>query len=187
MVLYQSHIFQGAINNSAFDFIIYSEGGTCKLKNMATDSIVYTSKSASDALNHALGGGNRVCFQKGNYTLTGNVYVTNKINAQIVGNDAQINGGGYKIIIRGDDYTFSKYNSISGFTIIDATLRVENSFMTSISNMVVAYAFGLLGFLISAFFIHAVYFRNFWVLAGIALAIPRMAEIEIESAEKLID
>jgi hypothetical protein len=136
MVLYQSHIFQGAINNSAFDFIIYSEGGTCKLKNMATDSIVYTSKSASDALNQAFAGGNRVCLQKGNYTLTGNVYVTNKINAQIVGSDAQINGGGYKIIIRGDDYTFSKYNSISGFTIIDATVRVENSFMTSISNMV---------------------------------------------------
>lgn len=57
--------------------------------------------------------------------------------------------------------------------------------LTSISNMIVAYAFGLLGFLIAAFFIHAVYFRNFWVLAGIALAIPRMAEIEIEAAEVL--
>jgi O-antigen ligase len=55
--------------------------------------------------------------------------------------------------------------------------------LKSISNMVVAYAFGLLGFLIAALFIHAVYFRNFWVLAGIALAIPRIAEIEIESAE----
>jgi hypothetical protein len=135
MVLYQSHIFQGAINNSAFDFIIYSEGGTCKLKNMATDSIVYTSKSASNALNEALADGNRVCLQKGNYTLTGNVYVTNKVNAEIVGNEAQINGNGNKIVIHGDDYTFSKYNSISGFTIINSTLRVENSFMTSVSDM----------------------------------------------------
>ncbi len=56
--------------------------------------------------------------------------------------------------------------------------------LTSVSNMVAAHAFGLLGFLISAIFIHAVYFRNFWVLAGIALAIPRMAEIELEAAEK---
>jgi O-antigen ligase len=56
--------------------------------------------------------------------------------------------------------------------------------LTSISNMVAAYAFGLLGFLISALFIHAVYFRNFWVLAGIALAIPRMAVVEIEAVKK---
>jgi hypothetical protein len=136
MVLYQSHIFQGAVNNSAFDYIIYSEGGICKLKNMATDSIVYTSKSTSDTLNHALADGNMVCLQKGNYTLTGNVYLTNKINAEIVGNEAQINGNGFKIIIHGDDYRFSKYNSISGFTIINSTLRVENSFMASIYDMV---------------------------------------------------
>jgi len=57
--------------------------------------------------------------------------------------------------------------------------------LTSLSNMIVAFAFGLLGFLISALFIHAVYFRNFWVLAGLALAIPRVAQTEIEAAEKL--
>lgn len=57
--------------------------------------------------------------------------------------------------------------------------------LNSMSNMVIAYAFGLLGFLVAALFIHAAYFRNFWVLVGIALAIPRMAEVEIESAEKL--
>jgi len=58
--------------------------------------------------------------------------------------------------------------------------------LVSVSSMVAAFAFGLLGFLISALFIHAVYFRNFWVLIGIALAAPRMAEIEIGSSEKLI-
>jgi O-antigen ligase len=56
--------------------------------------------------------------------------------------------------------------------------------LTSIANMVAAQAFGLLGFLIAASFIHAVFFRNFWVLAGIALAVPRMAQIEIENAER---
>ena len=56
--------------------------------------------------------------------------------------------------------------------------------LTDASNMIAAHTFALLGFLISALFIHAVYFRNFWVIAGIALASPRMAEIEIENAEK---
>jgi putative inorganic carbon (hco3(-)) transporter len=58
--------------------------------------------------------------------------------------------------------------------------------LTSVSNMVVAYAFGFFGFLLAGMFIHAAYFRSFWVLAGVALSIPRMAAVEIESAEKLI-
>lgn len=57
--------------------------------------------------------------------------------------------------------------------------------LAPVSNMVAALAFALLGFLISALFLHAVYFRNFWILAGIALAVPQMAETEIEAAEKL--
>jgi hypothetical protein len=137
LILGMSHVFDGAVkNNTAFDYIIYQDGGTCKLKNMATDSITYTSKSASDTLNKAFAGGNAVCLQKGNYSLTGNVYINNKMNALLVGYDAWINGDGNKIIIHGDDYTFSKYNSVSGFTFVDATLRVENSFMVSISDMV---------------------------------------------------
>lgn len=55
--------------------------------------------------------------------------------------------------------------------------------LVPVSHMVAALAFGLLGFLISALFLHAVYFRNFWILAGIALAVPRVAQAEIESAE----
>jgi O-antigen ligase len=58
------------------------------------------------------------------------------------------------------------------------SLRQKGLFSTS--HMIVAHAFGLLGFLLAAIFLHAVFFRNFWVLAGIALAVPRMAEIEIE-------
>ncbi|MDD2922474.1 MAG: O-antigen ligase family protein [Anaerolineales bacterium] len=56
--------------------------------------------------------------------------------------------------------------------------------LTSVSNMVAAYAFGFLGYLLAAIFIHSAYPRNFWVLAGIALSIPRMAEIELETAEE---
>jgi hypothetical protein len=134
-ILQQAHVFQGATNDSNFDYIIYQHGDIYKLKNMATDNIVYTSTNASDTINRALIAGNTVCLQKGNYTLNSDVLVTNKINSKIVGNNAQINGNGYKIVIYGDDYTFSKYNSISGFKIINTTVRVENSFATSISDM----------------------------------------------------
>ncbi|MCW4024813.1 MAG: hypothetical protein NWF01_07250 [Candidatus Bathyarchaeota archaeon] len=134
-ILQQAHVFQGATNDSNFDYIIYPNDGTYKLKNMATDNIVYTSTNASDTINRALIAGNTVCLQKGNYTLTSDVLVTNKINSKIVGNNAQINGNGYKIVIHGDDYTFSKYNSISGLKITNTTIRVENSLATSISDM----------------------------------------------------
>ena len=57
--------------------------------------------------------------------------------------------------------------------------------LVSTANMVAAHTFGMLGFLIAASFIHAVFFRNFWVIAGIAFAVPRMAAIEIEDADKI--
>jgi putative inorganic carbon (HCO3(-)) transporter len=57
--------------------------------------------------------------------------------------------------------------------------------LTFVSNIVAAYTFGFMGYLIAAIFIHSAYPRNFWVLAGIALSIPRMAKIEIESFEAL--
>jgi hypothetical protein len=135
LILQQTHVFQGATNDSNFDYIIYQDSQTYKLKNMATDAIVYTSTNASDTINRALMTGNTVYLQTGNYTLTSDVLVTNKMNSKIAGNNAQINGNGYKIIIYGEDYTLSKYNTISGLKIFNATVRVENSFATSISDM----------------------------------------------------
>lgn len=47
------------------------------------------------------------------------------------------------------------------------------------AGMVSSFAFGLVGYLTAAIFIHAAYPRYFWLLAGIALAIPRVAAYEI--------
>ncbi len=55
--------------------------------------------------------------------------------------------------------------------------------LTSLSNMIMAYGLGFSGYLIAALFIHSAYPRNFWVLAGIALCIPRVAEVELEATE----
>ena len=45
-------------------------------------------------------------------------------------------GNGHKIIIYGDDYSTSKNTLISGLTLLNATIRVENSFGTTIQNTV---------------------------------------------------
>jgi hypothetical protein len=64
------------------------------------------------------------------------ILVSNKINIKITSNGATIIGNGHKIIIYGDNFTTSQYATISGFTIINGTVRIENSFGTTISNMI---------------------------------------------------
>ena len=58
------------------------------------------------------------------------------MNAKIISDGATIIGNGHKIIISGDNYTSSQYVTISGLTIINGTVRIENSFGTTISNMI---------------------------------------------------
>ena len=63
--------------------------------------------------------------------------ISNKVNAKIVSdNGATIMGNGHKIIVYGDNYTTSQNAVISGLTLINATVRVENSFGTTIQNTV---------------------------------------------------
>jgi hypothetical protein len=58
------------------------------------------------------------------------------MNAKIVGDEATINGNGHKIILSGTNYTFSDYGTISDLIIINGTVRIENSFGTTISNII---------------------------------------------------
>jgi len=62
------------------------------------------------------------------------VGVLNKLNAKLVSDGATVNGNGKKIIIVGDNYTQSQYGKISGLTLLNATIRVENSFATTITD-----------------------------------------------------
>ncbi len=119
----------------AYDYALSIDGGNYKLKNMLTGYVSEQRESASTALNAAFSAGKSVYLNAGIYTLIDDIYITNKINAKLVGNnDATINGNGHKIIIYGDDYTSSKYALISGLTIINATVHVENSFETTIQD-----------------------------------------------------
>ena len=104
---------------------------------MLTGYVAEQSESASSAVNSALASGKSVYINPGTYVLTDDIVISNKVNAKIVGgNDATIIGNGHKIIVYGDNYTTSQNTQISGLTIINATVRVENSFGTTIQSMI---------------------------------------------------
>ncbi len=127
----RSSMSTNAVN---YDYVLSRDGNNYKLKNMLTGVVAEQSASASSTINSALSAGKSVYLNSGTYTLTSDVLIFNKINAKIVSDDATIIGNGHKIIIRGENYTVSKYAFISGLTLINATVRVENSFGTTIEN-----------------------------------------------------
>lgn len=130
----QSSMSTNAVN---YDYVLSRDGNNYKLKNMLTGYVMEQTASASSMLNSALSSGNSVFLNKGTYVLTSDLVVSNKVNAKIVGNsDATIVGNGHKIIVYGENYTTSKNALISGLTLINATVRVENSFGTTIQNTV---------------------------------------------------
>lgn len=126
---------EDAAHDSAYDYVIFQDGDMYKAKNQASGYIDFTSTDASIVLNQAMAKGNIVYIKPGNYTLNSDVLLYNKKNARLLSDGAVINGNGNKLIIKGDNYTVSQNNFVSRLTIINGTLRVENSFGTTISNM----------------------------------------------------
>jgi hypothetical protein len=135
LILEQNRALQNAAHDSTYDYVIFQDGTAYKAVNQASGSTDYVSDTASQVINQALANGNAVYIKPGNYTLTSDVQVYNKIKAKIVSDGATIIGNGNRIIIKGDNYTFSQNNLVSGLTIINGTLRVENSFGTTVSDM----------------------------------------------------
>ncbi len=119
-----------------YDYVLSHNGVNYQFKNMVAGFIQKGFTSASSAINSALADGKSIYINAGTYELTEDVVISDKIGARIVSDGAVIIGNGKKIIIRGYDFTTSKYNTISGLTLINATIRIENSFGTAISNMI---------------------------------------------------
>jgi hypothetical protein len=126
----------GQTDSSGFDFVISQDGSAFKLRNTLTNQITHGFATASIAINYALTSGSSVYLDKGTFNLTGDIVVSNKWNVKIVGDGAVINGNGHTIVIRGDNYTSSKYSTVSGLVINDGTVRIENSFGATITNMI---------------------------------------------------
>jgi hypothetical protein len=117
-----------------YDFVLSHEGNSYKLKNMLTGYVSDQAKDASSALNAALTDGNSVYINAGTYEFTNDVLISNKIGAKLFGNTATINSNGHKIIVYGSNYTVSQYATLTGLTIFNGTIRVENSLGTTITN-----------------------------------------------------
>jgi hypothetical protein len=122
-------------DDSTFDYVIFQEQGLIKAKNQTSGSVDFSSATASLVISQALATGNSVFIKAGNYPLSADVFVFNKRNARIVGAGANVQGNGYKIVMKGDNYTLSQNNIISGLTITNATLRIENSFAVTVSDL----------------------------------------------------
>jgi len=121
---------------TTYDYVLSHDGNSYKLKNMLTGIVNYEPTSASSAINVALANGKSVYINPGTFVLTEDIIISNKANPKIISDGATIIGNGHKIIIFGEDYTTSRNALLSGLTLVNATIRVENSFGTTISNIV---------------------------------------------------
>ncbi|MGF3523298.1 MAG: hypothetical protein ACQXXJ_09445, partial [Candidatus Bathyarchaeia archaeon] len=70
------------------------------------------------------------------YSLNSDIFFINKKNSRIDSDGATFALNGHVILVRGDTYQFSQNNHISGLKIFNGTLRIENSFRTTITNMI---------------------------------------------------
>jgi len=112
---------------------VLSADGDYKLKNMH-NGYVTNYYSASEALNNVFLEGKSVFLNTGTYALTENVTIKNKLGAKIVGNDVTIQGNGNRIWVFGDNYTTSQSLLVSGIYFVNCTVRVENSFGSTIED-----------------------------------------------------
>jgi len=128
---------QFAQNNSTYDYVIFLDGTTVKARNGTTGNIDYASTDASYVINAAIAQGSNIYIKQGTYTLSSDIVVHNKKNAQLTSDGAIINATGHKITIKGETYIDSQYNSLSGIDILNGTVRIENSFKTTITDLTI--------------------------------------------------
>jgi hypothetical protein len=123
-------------DDSIYGYVIFRDGALYKAKNQSSGSVDFASADAATVISQAVANGTLVYIKNGTYTLTTDVQVVNKRNARIVSDGATIMGNGNNLTIRGDNYTSSQFNLISGLRIVNGTVRIENSFGTTVSDMV---------------------------------------------------
>jgi hypothetical protein len=107
-------------------------------KNGENGSTDFSSSNASFVFNEVLKKGNSVYVKADEYSIYSDISLENKKNARLDSDGATLALNGHKITIRGESYQTSQNNQISGLIIINGTIRIENSFRSSIINMIFA-------------------------------------------------
>jgi|WetSurMetagenome_2_1015567.scaffolds.fasta_scaffold06845_5 hypothetical protein len=105
-------------------------------KNGRTGVVEFNSTDASLVLNGALQNANSVYVVSDDYNLTSDVCMANKKNARLDSDGATLLLFGNRVVINGTDFTRSQYNQISGFIVFNGTVRIQNSFRTTVTNMI---------------------------------------------------
>ena len=131
-----NNALRNATHGSTFDYIIFKQDNIYKAKNQINNQIDYESNNASLVLNQAIAISNKIFVEEGEYHLSSDVLISNKNNLILYSDRAKIFGYGNKIIIFGEDYINSQYNQLEGFEFFNTTVRIENSFATTISDII---------------------------------------------------
>jgi hypothetical protein len=119
-----------------YDYIVFQWNGSIVAKDGVSGKIVFNSTDAASVFNFTFTSGNNVYVKPGYYMLSSDINITNKRNARLDGDDTLIMANGKTIKIVGDQYIDSQYNEISGIDLLNGTLRIENSFRTTVTNMI---------------------------------------------------
>ena len=121
-----------------YDYVIYrywdynNNVSIYMLKNGRNGTVEYNSTDASSVFNQAFINGNSVFVKSDEYTLNSDVHMANKKNARLDSDGAILTLNGNKIIVSGSDFEHSQNNQISGLIIINGTVRIQNSFGTTV-------------------------------------------------------
>jgi hypothetical protein len=125
-----------------YDYVIYRvwnyqiNASEYLAKDGKTGYVALNSTDASAVFNSALSAGNNIYVKADQYDLTSDIYMSNKKNTRLDSDGATLNANGHRIVIYGVDYANSVNNQLSGFVVVNGTVRVQNSFRTTVTNMI---------------------------------------------------
>jgi hypothetical protein len=122
-----------------YDYVVYRYWNNVSVysaRNGRTGVVDFNSTDAGLVLNQALTSGNSVYVKADEYTFNSNIDILNKKNARLDSDGATLQLNQNSVVIRGDDFSHSQNNQISGLIIVNGTTRIENSFRTTVTNMI---------------------------------------------------
>jgi hypothetical protein len=143
-------LLNGTINNASsdlikrlpleqYDYIIYrvwQNGSIYEMKNGKTGNVDASSTDAAKVFNWAVANGSSVYIKDDTYELNGNIQISNKKNSQLDSDGAILKLNGHQFTVQGDSFQTSQNNQLSGFTVENGTIAVQNSFRTTVANLI---------------------------------------------------
>jgi hypothetical protein len=105
-------------------------------KDGKTGLVVLNSTDAAYVFNQALLRYNTIYVKASDYNLTSDVVMADKKNACVDSDGATLYMYGHRFWVNGESFETSQRNQLSGLIIVNGTVRVENSFHTTVTNMI---------------------------------------------------